>query len=136
MEPTEKGGRLVLPLVYVAGPFAGLTNWDVQRNVDRAERIGLTIAHNGALPVIPHTMNRNYFGQLTEEFWLAGVMTLQARCDAAVFVPGWERSKGASAEFAFARELEQPVFRADDDGWTEILSAWVHAWKMRAAVLT
>jgi hypothetical protein len=130
------GPRLILPLVYVAGPFAGPTNYDVQQNVQRAEAFGLTIARHGALPVVPHGMNRNYFGQLTEEFWLAGVMTLQARCDAAVFIPGWERSPGASAEFAFAHELEQPVFRADDDGWTEIFSAWVHAWKLRVAVLT
>ena len=135
MESTQASGRLVVPLVYVAGPFAGPTNYDVQQNVHRAERTGLTIAHHGALPVIPHTMNRNYFGQLTEEFWLAGVMTLQARCDAAVFLSGWERSKGASAEFAFAQQLQQPVFRADDDGWTEIFAAWVLAWKQRAAVL-
>ena len=135
MEPVKEGGRLVLPLVYVAGPFAGPTNYDVQQNVARAEAIGLHIASLGAMAVIPHTMNRNFFGQKNETFWLAGVIELMRRCDATVFIKGWDQSKGAMAERDVVEELEQPCFFAEHDGWDDILRDWIHAWQLRRALL-
>lgn len=116
-----------IPLVYIAGPFAGPTNYDVQQNVNEAEALGLRVAYAGALPVIVHTMNRNFYGQLTETFWLAGVMELLRRCDAIMLSSRWESSNGAKAEYGLARTLQIPIFYAYDD--RDVFDRWVAAWK-------
>ena len=132
MADAAAGSRLVLiPLVYVAGPFAGPTNYDVQQNVARAESVGLTIARHGALPVIPHTMNRNFFGQLDETFWLGGVIELMRRCDAMVLVADWPRSKGATIEHNIAADIGMPIFHGEIDEWPDRLGDWVQAWRAR-----
>lgn len=126
-DAAARGG--VVPLVYVAGPFAGPTNYDVQQHVARAESFGLTIARQGALPVIPHTMNRNFFGQLDEAFWLAGVIELMRRCDALALTADWPRSKGATIEHNIAADIGMPIFHGEIDGWEARLGEWVLAWK-------
>ena len=109
MESSQaSGGIKRIPLIYVAGPFAGETNYDVQRNVRQAESIALLIAQAGGLGVCPHTMNRNFFGQLNEEFWLQAVMRLLAVCDGIMLTPDWERSKGARQEFTWAKSRNLP----------------------------
>lgn len=110
MERTQESGRVItsIPLIYVAGPFAGETNYDVQQNVNRAETIALAVALGGGLGVCPHTMNRNFFGQKDEAFWLAAVMELLRRCDGIVLAANWEASKGARAEWQLAMELKLP----------------------------
>jgi nucleoside 2-deoxyribosyltransferase len=97
-------------IIYVAGPFFGQNAWEIEQNIRRAESLGLDVARAGAMPVIPHTNNRFFFGTLPEEFWRAGVMELLRRCDAVIFVPGWERSSGAVAERAEAERLGLPCF--------------------------
>lgn len=96
--------------IYVAGPFFGTTAWEIEQNIRRAEALGLEVARAGAMPVIPHTNNRFYFGTLPEEFWRAAVMELMRRCDAVMFTGDWERSSGARAERAEAERLALPCF--------------------------
>lgn len=105
-----------IPLIYIAGPFAAPTNYELQQNVARVEALGLQVAKLGALPVMPHCMNRNFFGQLTEDFWLAGVMELLDRCDALVLTPGWQRSKGAVQENSRALDRGMPWLVYEDVG--------------------
>jgi hypothetical protein len=99
-----------MKIVYVAGPFAGKTAWDITENVRAAERVGLEVARLGHLPVIPHCNSAHFFGQLDESFWLAGYTKLLGLCDALILVPDWERSKGTCAEKAEAERLGLPVF--------------------------
>jgi hypothetical protein len=117
----------MIPLIYIAGPFAAPTNYDLQRNVMEAERAGLRVACNGGLPIIPHTMNRNFFGQLTEAFWRAGMIELLRRCDGLYMLPTWENSEGAKAERLCAIEYELPVYYERLDWRTSVpdLTDWI-----------
>lgn len=94
-----------IPLVYIAGPFRGLTAWAIEENIRHAERYGLEAAKLGGMPVIPHANTRFFHGQCTDQFWLDGTIRLMEVCDAMVLVPGWERSSGAKAEKARFVEL-------------------------------
>lgn len=116
-----------IPLIYIAGPFAAATNFDLQQNVAAAEGAGLRVARCGGLPVIPHTMNRNFFGQLTEAFWRAGMIELLRRCDGLYLLSTWEQSEGATAERAFAQQWGLSVYYAQPD-WRindPDLAAWI-----------
>lgn len=104
-----------IPLIYIAGPLAGSTNYYVQHNVADAERLALRVAQCGALPVCPHTMNRNFFGMLTEAFWLRGVMELLARCDGIALLGSWRVSTGAVREHDWAKEQVMPIFYEDEN---------------------
>jgi len=109
-------------VVYVAGLFRGPTAWHIERNIRRAEEVGLAVAEAGAAPLIPHANTRFFHGTLTDEFWLAATMEMLNRCDAVMMVPGWPDSKGALAERDEAKRLNMPVFDAGDyDG----LCRWI-----------
>jgi len=120
-----------IPLIYVAGPFAAATNYGVQRNVAAAEAAGLRIAQCGALPVVVHSMNRNYYGQLTETFWRAGVVELLRRCDAVFLIEGWAASTGAQAEKTEAERLGLKIFNAYAAFPYVELEKWVKGWPAR-----
>lgn len=93
------------PLIYVAGPFRASNAWLVEKNIRRAEELGMRVAELGGTPVIPHTMYRFWNGTLTDEFWLSATLDLLRRCDAAVFTENWESSSGARGELAECKKL-------------------------------
>lgn len=106
-------------MVYIAGPFSGPTAWAVEQNVRAAEEIARNVwrastsqEHATAAALCPHTNNRFLFGSIPEDRALPGVMEFLRRSDAVVLVRNWERSKGAVAEVALARELGLPIFGA------------------------
>lgn len=104
-----------MKVVYVAGPFRGPTQWDIQQNVRRAEALSLEVAKAGAMPLCPHKNTENFHGQLDDVFWLRGTVALLRRCDAMILVPGWEHSEGTIAEIHEADRRGIRVFSKIDD---------------------
>ncbi len=100
-----------MKVVYCAGPFRASTAWGIAENVRTAERIGLEVAHAGAMPLIPHANTANFQGEGTDQFWRNGAMELLRRCDAVLLVPGWEQSSGTLAAIEEARRLRLPIAR-------------------------
>lgn len=96
-------------LVYVAGPYRAKTAWEVDKNIQNARSWGAVLAKAGAYPVIPHSNTAHMDGVAPDELWLAGTMEMLRRCDGAVFIAGWERSKGAQAELEEAKRLGLPI---------------------------
>lgn len=86
------------PVIYTAGPYRGLTPWDIEQNIRSAETFALELAHFGAVPMCVHSMYRFYQGQLPDQFWLDATLRLLEVSDAMVLIPGWEKSSGARAE--------------------------------------
>ncbi len=55
----------------------------------------------GLSVICPHKNTALFDGELPPEVWLRGDMTMLARCDAIVRIPG--KSEGADAEMNFAK---------------------------------
>lgn len=99
-----------MKVVYVAGPFRGPNNWEIEENIRRAERLALEVWRAGAACLCPHTNTRFFQGAADDAIWLDGDLEMLARCDAIVMTDDWQRSSGARAEEAFARARQIPVF--------------------------
>lgn len=109
-----------MKLVYIAGPYRAATGWGIELNIQRARAFGAVVVMAGAYPVIPHSNTSHFDGLAPDEFWLDGTMELLRRCDAAVFVTGWQDSSGARAEHSEALRLGLPCFER-----TEELCRWL-----------
>lgn len=111
--------------IYVAGPYRGETTWVVESNIRRAEGAGLWIAKLGAVPVIPHTMTRFFDGEINDQFWLDATMELLKRCDAIYLCPGWQASKGSTAELEHAQAAGKHIFVHNTAGVGEDIKQWI-----------
>jgi hypothetical protein len=103
-----------MKLGYIIGPFRAPTNWEIQQSVRNAEILGLEVARLGAFPVIPHKNTENFYGLLTDEFWLQGTEGLLLKCDFAITVAAiclpWEQSSGSVGEVRTCKLNNIPLF--------------------------
>jgi hypothetical protein len=99
-----------MKILYVAGAFTAPTSWGIEQNVRAAERVGIYVARLGVMPLIPHANTRHFHGECTDEFWYAGTLELLKRCDGIIMCEGWSDSKGARAEFEYAKQHGMAVF--------------------------
>tara|TARA_R100000687_G_scaffold83707_1_gene89680 strand:+ start:34829 stop:35185 length:357 start_codon:yes stop_codon:yes gene_type:complete len=103
-------------LIYVAGPYRGVTQEAIKLNIAVAKQVGKLVAQKGWMPVIPH-LNTCEFEliapELKDEFWLEGTMELMRRCWAVVLCPGWQNSSGTLAEIKEAKRLNLTVYETE-----------------------
>lgn len=104
-----------MKIFYIAGPFRGKDAWAVEGNIRVAETLGMIVASEGGVPLIPHSMYRFFDKSLPDQFFLDGTMRLLERCDAIVLTSNWAQSSGARAERARAIEFGLPVFDCSKD---------------------
>jgi hypothetical protein len=99
-----------MKLVYVAGPFRGPNAWAIENNIRRAEALALRVWEAGAVAICPHANTRFFQHVGPDERWLNGDLVILGRCDAVIFTHDWKRSKGALAEYEYARHRGLPCF--------------------------
>lgn len=107
-----------MQVVYIAGPFRAKSKyvdghqdaWEVQQNVMRAMALSLEVWRAGAAAVCPHANSMFFTAAAVDDVWLDGDLAILAKCDAMIMTPDWERSSGARAEHAFAKDLGLPIF--------------------------
>lgn len=87
-----------MKIIYVAGPYSASNSWRREQNIRLAEAAGLAILQLGAMPLVPHTMTRFYFGAVPEATVIEGDLELLRRSDAVLFVGDWKNSKGSKGE--------------------------------------
>jgi hypothetical protein len=112
-----------MKIIYIAGPFRANTNWLIQKNVRRSEEKTLEIWKSGNVPVTPHLLGKNFYGELHEGKVLQGLLKLLKRCDGMLLLPGWKDSNGTMAEVGcccyhnipYDTDLEQLLKKIDND---------------------
>ncbi|MGL4514789.1 MAG: DUF1937 family protein [Lacipirellulaceae bacterium] len=104
-----------MKVVYVAGPYRADSEWEIEQNFRRAERVALQVWLAGCACICPHKNTARFGGAAPDDLWLEGDLEMVRRCDAIVCVDGWERSIGAQGEVRLARSLGIAVFETIDD---------------------
>jgi hypothetical protein len=101
-----------MKIVYVAGPYQGLTDEETEANVRRAARVGAQLAEMGFMPAVVHLIGYHVDNVISKSrrFWLDGDLELMRRCDAVYAMPGWAHSVGTKAEVSEAGKIGIPVF--------------------------
>jgi hypothetical protein len=111
-----------MKVVYVAGPYRGANNWEIENNIRRAEALALVVWQLGAAAICPHANTRFFQGTASDETWLLGDLEILKRCDAVLLTPDWVASAGARAEYEFAKERGIPRFENVKD-----LEKWLNS---------
>ena len=111
-------------LVYVAGRYTGKDMFEVEGNVRAAKAVALELGRRRIQFICPVIHTAHFESYLGDEdpgydFWIGMTMEMLRRCDAVFLVSNWKQSKGATAEFEFARANGTPIF---DD--FETLDVW------------
>lgn len=99
-----------MKVVYIAGPFRGVTEWDRQQNIRRAEALALEVWKLGAAAICPHKNTEHFDGSAPDKLWLKGDLEIMYRCDAVLVTKDWNRSSGACSEVSEAFNRGIPVF--------------------------
>lgn len=89
------------PVIYIAGPYSAPTDAEIDLNVNHARRVRDELVAKGWAVICPHA-NTAYMDNAHPDVYYTMDLAMLARCDAIMMLDGWEKSKGARMEFAFA----------------------------------
>lgn len=116
------------PVVYIAGPYRAKTAWGVEQHIRRAEEYALVVWKMGAAPWCTHPATRYFDKLLPDDVFVDGTMAQLLKCDAALFIPGWQNSEGSRGEMAECAKHGIPVFFVEPTAGApglEQLEQWV-----------
>lgn len=95
-------------IVYIAGPYRG----NVDQNIQMARDAALKIWDSGNFAMCPH-LNTAHFEEdleLSGKDYVDRDLQMLSRCDAILMLPGWQESLGATREHDYAVEQDIPVY--------------------------
>lgn len=111
-------------IVYISGPYSAKTYKERQANIEAARKVAYEYWRKGFTVICPHANTANFddcYGKhIGHEGWLKGDLEILLRCDAIVMMYGWEESKGACMEHAYAQLIGIPIFYAVEQKQPEI----------------
>ena len=115
-----------MKIVYIAGPYTSDNFVETTKNVEQAKTFAKQMAAKSIGFLSPITNSAYFDYELGDndpgyEFWIDMTLALLVGCDAIFFCPGWEDSRGAKGEYAYAQKLGLPIFDDIDQ-----LNAWYH----------
>jgi hypothetical protein len=96
-------------MVYIAGPYQGVDEWQTHMNIENARRFGADVARLGANPFVPHA-NTAHYTFLGRQWWLDCDLQWLSCCDAMFVMPNYETSAGTLREIQYADQWRIPVF--------------------------
>jgi hypothetical protein len=118
-------------IVYVSGPITAEEPYQREDNIQKARMIARRLWSEGYTVICPQ-MNTAFMDGIPgmdHKDWLRGdIQILERAIDIAVFIPGWEDSKGCEEELQFCHAIGLPTFYITRDlefsmealrGWTE-----------------
>jgi len=93
--------------IYIAGPITGIQNYN--RKAFRDVEVLLTGWGHTVFNPCKHIPTKNP-DSIKHEDYMKISMAMIDLCDAVWMLPGWTKSKGATAEAEYAIENHKPVF--------------------------
>ncbi len=120
-----------MKLIYIAGPFVGKNNAEIQQNINAAvdaSRYIQDVWPDELCPVCPHTNfgGLELMGTCTQDQIMGMCIALLGKCDAILMLPGWEDSRGAVRERDYAEERGIRRFYREEIGHMPVNE--IHAW--------
>lgn len=89
--------------IYIAGPITGVKNyWEA---FEKAED---ELSHEGFVPLLPSRLPKG----MTDAQAMRICFAMIDAADAVLFLPGWEKSKGARLERVYCNYIEKPYARS------------------------
>lgn len=99
-------------LIYPAGQYSAPTHEGISANIAVARKYAILLWEAGHVVISPH-LNSAHFEvdcKCVYEDYLRADFKIIARCDALFMLPGWEQSKGACREKAYAESLKLAIY--------------------------
>lgn len=99
------------PMVYLAGPYGGETQWDRARNVFLAKAAAASVLKAGGIPVFTHALYHDFHGAFPESLFVKAGLALVRTCDCLWAYSGEllsRKSIGTKGEIAEAKRLGRP----------------------------
>lgn len=117
-------------IIYLSGPITGSQNYRQEFSEAKAfwVRRGFEVINPVELDaILPASIIRGAtekpYGEEYEKIMRVDLVLLEM-CDAVGFLRGWEKSKGAEAEYTVAKAIRKPIFTQGKCGWEEDLTAY------------
>ena len=111
-----------MKIIFIAGPYSGdRTKESIERNIRIAEQYALALSNKHIGFFCPHAHTEHFTSgkgsHAPEQFFYDMDIDILKRCDAVLAVPGWEASRGASNEIAWAKQNNLTIFypKSTDD---------------------
>lgn len=98
----EKYNPRTLKKVYISGPITGTKDY-----LERFERIEneLPLIHQGVEVINPAKVNANLPESTTWEEYMRMSLCMLSMCDGIYMMEGWQQSRGANLEYAYAKGM-------------------------------
>jgi hypothetical protein len=127
-EECARGGESMIPVVYIAGKYTAPTKLTRRHNTFKANDLGDLVTSAGCFPLIPHQVGLYREELQPETWWIDATMAALQKCDAAIFLPGWEFSPESRKERKGRITKNRPVFDAETVEGELILTDDFLAW--------
>lgn len=96
----EEYNPRTLKKVYISGPITGTKDY-----LARFEEIETAFARQGVEVINPAKVNANLPESTTWEEYMRISLCMLGMCDGIYMMEGWQQSRGASLEYAYARGM-------------------------------
>ena len=102
-------------VIYLAGPYRAETEAEIEANIERARDVAKLLWRAGFVVICPHANTAHFERDCPYVDFVTGDLEIVARCHYVVMLDGWEKSKGACRERAFAKASGIEVFDSLDE---------------------
>lgn len=96
----EEYNLKALKKVYISGPITGIKNYP-----ERFERVENELIHQGVEVINPAKVNANLPESTTWEEYMRISLCMLSMCDGIYMMEGWQQSRGANLEYAYAKGM-------------------------------
>ncbi len=104
-----------MKLAYIIGPYRAPTPYQIQQNINNAERAALKLWKMGYCVICPHKNTSQLDSEIDDNTLLAGYLRILSKCDLAITLNGWGHSKGSVDEVDFAYFQPIPIIHITED---------------------